>query len=111
MPAFARKDGVYESSYTAKVFPYFFANESGRLFIAVSDEQLRQLASGTAIEFKGRAVRNDGTERRVEGRAMPADAVSGKLKVRVFVSARIELIFNTTYRLAPKSPTAAKISP
>jgi hypothetical protein len=43
-------------------------------------------------------VRSDGVERRVEGKATPVDATSGKIKVRVFVSKRIELIFNTTYR-------------
>lgn len=102
MPAFARKDGRYEASYEAKVVPYFFYNEAGRLAIEVSDEQLRALARGEAIEFRGRAVRSDGEERRVEGKATPADATSGKIKVRVFVSKRVELIFNTTYRFKPQ---------
>ena len=101
MPAFTRKSGVYESTYSAKVFPYFFYNESGRIVIEVPDEALRQLDRGESIEFKGRAVRESGDERRVEGKATPADATSGKIKVRVFVSKRIELVFNTTYRLAP----------
>ncbi len=100
-PAFVRQGGSYETSYRAKVFPYFFYNESGQLSIDVSDEQLRALERGETIEFKGRGVREDGAERRVEGKATPADAKSGKLKVRVFVSKRIELIFNTTYRFAP----------
>jgi hypothetical protein len=103
MPTFVRHDGIYESTYAAKVFPYFFANESGRLVIQVSDAQLGQLEAGQPIDFTGRAVRADGSERRVEGRATPADANGGKLKVRVFVTAKIELIFNTTYRFAAKS--------
>ena len=98
MPVLVRKNGVYETSYTAKVFPYFFYSEAGKLFIEFSDEQLRQLARGEVVEFKGRGVRTDGVERRVEGKATPADARGGKLKVRVFVSKRTELIFNTTYR-------------
>lgn len=101
MPEFARKAGVYEAAYTAKVVPYFWFNETGRLAIEFSDEQLRQLARGEAVEFKGRGRRSDGVERRVEGKATPADALTGKLKVRVFVSKRTELIFNTTYRFAP----------
>ena len=101
MPVLARRDGAYESSYTATVFPLFFYNETGRLTVEISAAQLEQLARGEAIDFKGRAVRDDGAERRVEGRATPADAVSGKLKVRVFYSKRIELIFNTTYRFEP----------
>ena len=45
-----------------------------------------------------RAVREDGAERRVEGKATPINRAAGKIKVRVFYSKRIELIFNTTYR-------------
>jgi hypothetical protein len=100
-PAFVRKDGAYETTYTAKVFPYFFYNEAGRLTIEMSAEQLAALARGEPVEFKGRGVRDDGTERRVEGKATPADAKSGKLKVRVFVSKKVELIFNTTYKFVP----------
>jgi hypothetical protein len=100
MPAFARKGGVYESTYTAKVFPYFFYNEEGTLSIDVPDEALRRLARGEPIEFTGRAVNSSGAKRHVEGRAVPADATSGKIKVRVFISKRTQLIFNTTYRFA-----------
>ena len=48
----------------------------------------------------------DGTERPVEGKATPTDARSGKIKVRVFVSKRIELIFNTTYVFPDVPPDA-----
>ena len=98
MPAFERHGERYDTTYTAKVFPYFFYNEKGTLSVDISAAQLRALARGEPIEFTGRAVRDDGAERRVEGKATPADAASGKLKVRVFVSKRVELIFNTTYR-------------
>lgn len=102
MPTFVRKNGVYEAAYAAKVFPFFFYNEKGKLFIGVSDDTLRKLERGETIEFTGRGVRDDGIERRVEGKATPADAAGGKIKVRVFVSKKIELIFNTTYRFAPE---------
>jgi hypothetical protein len=98
MPTFVRASGIYETTYAAKVFPYFFYNEHGTLQVEISDAALRQLEHGEPIEFQGRAVRTDGAERRVEGKATPTDMVSGKLKVRVFYSKRIELIFNTTYR-------------
>jgi hypothetical protein len=101
MPTFMRQDETYASTYTAKVFPYFFSNEAGKLSIDVSAAQLETLARGEPIEFTGRGVRDDGAERRVEGKATPVDATSGKLKVRVFVSKRIQLIFNTTYRFIP----------
>ena len=98
MPTFVRVNGGYDAPYVAKVFPFFFYNESGRLRVEISDAALEQLGRGEPIEFTGRALRDDGAERRVEGKATPTDASSGKLKVRVFYSKRIELIFNTTYR-------------
>jgi hypothetical protein len=98
MPTFVRKNGGYEAPYVAKLFPYFFLNEDGRLLIEAPDEVLRKLASGAPVEFTGRAVRLDGIERRVTGIATPVDAASGKIKVRVFVTKKTELIFNTTYR-------------
>lgn len=108
-PSFTRAEGAYESSYTAKVFPFFFQSESGRLRVAISDEMLRRLERGERVEFTGQAVATNGDERRVEGHATPeAPGVpSGKIKVRVFVSKRIELIFNTTYRF-PDSPSPPK---
>ena len=98
MPAFVRVNEGFESAYTAKVFPFFFYNEAGRLRVEISDASLRQLERGEAVDFKGLAVREDGAERPVEGRATPADSASGKIKVRVSYAKRIELIFNTTYR-------------
>lgn len=105
MPTFVRKNGTYESSYGAKVFPYFFSNEQGTLTITFSDESLRKLERGERVEFSGRAVNTDGEERRIEGKATPnpsADGWEGKIKVRVFVSRQIELIFNTSYRFGEK---------
>ena len=107
MPTFVRTDGVYSAGYHAKVFPYFFYNESGTLFVEISDEQLRQLAAGAPIEFSGHGVSDDGDRRHIEGRAVPADATHGRIKVRVFVSKRIQLIFNTTYRFAAAAPDNA----
>lgn len=101
VPEFTRNAaGEYESTYTARVLPWFFQNETGRLVIRASDDELRRLARGEAIEFTGRAVNHAGEERRVTGKAAPNDAKSGRIKVRVRVSASIELIFNTTYRFS-----------
>jgi hypothetical protein len=98
MPPFTRVGDRYETTYVAKVFPYFFYNENGRLQIEMTDESLRQLERGEVVEFKGRAVNQHNEERRVEGKATPSGPLAGKIKVRVFVSKRVELIFNTTYR-------------
>jgi hypothetical protein len=104
MPDFVRREGRFESNYAAKVFPYFFSNETGRLGIDFSDAQLERLAQGETVEFTGSAINHEQAPRRVEGKATPTDALHGKLKVRVFVSPKIELIFNTTYSFAPQSP-------
>jgi hypothetical protein len=98
MEPFTRASGGYEARYTAKVFPWAFYNDAGKLSVDLSEEMLRQLERGEAIEFTGRGLTDDGAIRRVEGKATPLNATSGKLKVRVFYSKRIELIFNTTYR-------------
>ena len=101
MPPFVRKNGTYESTYAAKVFPYFFSNEKGTLAITLSDESLRKLERGEPVEFSGLAVNTVGEERRITGKATPeegAHGLRGKIKVRVFVSKHIELIFNTSYR-------------
>jgi len=94
-----RRVGVYEADYSAKVFPFFFYNEHGRLSINVSDDDLRQLARGESVAFAGHARTSGGAPRRIEGRAVPDAAAPGrgKIKVRVWVG-RLELVFNTTYR-------------
>lgn len=97
-PSFVRRDDRYSSSYTAKVFPYFFYNEKGTLWIEVTDAMLEQLGRGEAIEFTGEGMSSDGEPRAISGKATPTDSVSGKIKVRVSVSKKIQLIFNTTYR-------------
>jgi hypothetical protein len=95
-----RHGGAYLSTYTAKVFPYFFYDESGQFRIEVSDADLFRLASGQSIDFTGAALRSDGVERPVLGRATPSSLADGRVKVRVFVSRRLVLVFNTTYHLS-----------
>ena len=93
-----RAGDVYTADYAAKVFPYFFENEKGKLWITITDEDLAKLEKGQAVFFKGRAENSDHEARRIEGRALPADAKHGKIKVRVFVTQKIQLIFNAEYR-------------
>ena len=98
MPTFQRQGDTYFSTYEAKVFPFFFYNESGRIGITITDDDLRRLAAGERVTFTGEAFDTKEEPRRIEGHADPSDAKSGKIKVRVWVSKNIELIFNTTYR-------------
>ncbi len=99
-----RRAGAYESDYTAKVFPYFFMGEKGRLVLDAPDETLRKLARGEEVDFSGHGVSTSGAERHFEGRATPTGPLNGKLKVHVFVSKRIDLIFNMTYHFTPTPP-------
>ena len=97
MQTFVRAGDAFTTTYVAKVFPFAFYNEHGTLSVTVTDAQLAELERGQTIEFTGEARNSDGETRRVTGKATPSNASSGKLKVRVWVSKRIELIFNTTY--------------
>jgi hypothetical protein len=92
------EDGVYSADYRAKVFPYFFSNEKGHLTISFSAADVARLDRGEVVYFKGEAQNTDHEKRRIEGRAVPADAKHGKIKVRVFVTPKIELIFNSLYQ-------------
>jgi hypothetical protein len=96
-PMFTRTRTGYVSDYKAFVFPFFFMGEHGQMTIEASNDDLQRLARGEIVQFKGQAENSDGETRLILGRAVPQDATRGKLKVRVFVSKRIQLIFNTTY--------------
>jgi len=92
-----RQNGVYTAEYKAKVFPFFFMNEHGSFHIEISDDELARVAKGETVEFKGHAQNTGQEERKITGRAAPDDAMRGKIKVRIFVTEKIQLIFNTTY--------------
>jgi hypothetical protein len=95
-----RDGSVYSSSYSATVFPFFFCNEKGKFEIEVPDSSLFQLARGRPIDFVGQAVRADGVVRTVQGHAVPHGLTDdGEVKIRVRLSRRIVLVFNTTYHL------------
>lgn len=93
-----RNNGGYRSTYAARVRPYFFASERGTMQITFDDHHQQRLAAGETVTFEGEAINEAGHRRQISGRAEPTDPLSGKIKVRVHVSPRIELVFNTTYR-------------
>lgn len=93
-----RKDGVFSGDYTAKVFPYWFMGEKGTFRMKVSDEELARVAKGETVDFTGDAQNAGSEARKVTGRATPVDATTGKIKVRIFVTEKIQLVFNTTYK-------------
>src|SRR5947207_11938402 len=57
-----RRGGNYIGDYQLKVRPYFFKSETGSLVLGASEDFVRRLQSGRAIDFTGRAgTREDGT--------------------------------------------------
>ncbi|MDP2136677.1 MAG: hypothetical protein Q8J74_02370 [Candidatus Didemnitutus sp.] len=96
---FIRHGEGFSTTYEAKVVPWFFWSESGKIMIDVSADDLAQLDAGQAITFTGHALNHKKKPRKVSGQAQPADGSSGKIKVRIQVD-NVELIFNGTYRLA-----------
>lgn len=97
--------GRYGAEYKARVMPFFFFNEGGRLWIDFSDDQLARLDRGERVAFTGGAKNTGGSERKVEGHVTPSapGGRDGRIKVRVFVAAKTQLVFNTTYRFGETS--------
>jgi len=95
---FVRKGDTYTATYEATVWPWFFWGEKGSVTIQVPEAGLRRAARGETVEFAGDGANQKGKPRHVTGRAQPANATTGKLKLRIKADG-IELIFNGTYRL------------
>jgi hypothetical protein len=111
MPPFVRKNVVYSSTYAAKVFPYFLFNEKGRIWIIVPDEDLRKVSLGLPVDFVGHAMSDSGDDRKVEGHAVPSGPTSGKIRVRVFITRRISLNYDTTYELKGAAKPLVAVTP
>jgi hypothetical protein len=101
---FSTANEGFAATYEARVRPWFFWGESGKIAIKLPATDLTRLALGQTVEFKGEAANDKNKPRSVTGRAQPADATSGKIKVRIMADG-IELIFNGTYRLVPEAPS------
>jgi len=105
---FQHEAGAFAASYTAKVVPFFFYNEQGRLRIDLPDAALRRLAPGVTVVFTGQAIRSDGLKRLVEGHATATSPDGGTLKVRLHVNRHVVLVFDTTYQLAGGARASGK---
>jgi hypothetical protein len=94
---FQREGDQFHTTYEARVWPWFFWSESGRITITLPPAELERLARGERVEFTGEAFNHKNKPRHVTGYAERADAATGKIKVRIGVD-DTELIFNSTYR-------------
>jgi hypothetical protein len=106
---FVQTGDEFASTYEAKVRPWFFWGETGRITIKLPGSELTRLALGQTVEFTGEASNHKNKPRTVTGRAQPTEPLSGKIKVRIMADG-IELIFNGTYQLTD-SPAAAPTPP
>jgi hypothetical protein len=98
IPPFSWHNGVYSSTYAAHVFPLFYT-EKGRIWIDIPGDALRRIASGQPIDFTGHAINDSGDRRKIEGHAVPTGVSGGTISVRVFVTKRISITYDTTYEL------------
>jgi hypothetical protein len=95
---FERDGDNFTATYEAKVRPWFFWGETGTIKIRLPTADFARLAKGETVEFTGEAANHKHKPRKVTGRAQPADATSGKIKVRIGVD-DVELVFNGRYSL------------
>ena len=97
METFVRQGANLTTNYEARVFPWFFWSETGRITITLTDANLASMAQNETTEFAGEAVNHRNKPRKVTGRTQPTDATSGKFKIRIMADGH-ELVFNGTYR-------------
>jgi hypothetical protein len=95
---FVRAGTTLTTRYEAKVWPWFFWSETGRITLSLTEANLAGLARGETIEFTGEAANHRNKPRPVTGRAQPQDAVSGQFKIRIAADG-YTLVFNGAYRL------------
>ena len=93
-----RRGGNYVGNYQLKVWPYFFKSETGTLVLGASEDFVRRLQSGEAIDFTGKAVtREDGTTHVVLGRATPSSGDRGTVIFSIVTEKNAKIIFKTSY--------------
>ena len=98
------RDGNYVGDYQLKVRPYFFKSEKGSLLLAASDDAVRKLQAGTAINFTGQAVTHkDGRTHIVLGRATPSSRDRGSVTFSI-VTDDARIVFNTSYHFPALRP-------
>jgi hypothetical protein len=110
IPPFSWHHGVYSSTYAARVFPIFYT-ERGRIWIDMPDDALRRIASGRAVDFTGHALNDSGDGRKILGHAVPTGATGGTISVRVFVTKRISVTYDTTYELTGVAEPRVAVTP
>lgn len=90
-------NGNYVGDYQLKVTPFLFKSEKGTLLLAASDDAVRKLQAGTAIDFTGKAVTDkDGKIHVVLGSATPSSRDRGSVTFSI-ITDNGKMVFNTFY--------------
>jgi len=103
---FTLDGGRYVTTYEAKVSPWTFWSEAGDVSLTVNPGDYPRLLAGETIEITGEAKNGKGKLRTISARAQPANATSGKIKVRITASGTT-LVFNGTYTVS-EAPAATR---
>ena len=91
------RGGNYVGTYQLKVRPYYFKSEKGTLLLAASDDSVRKLQAGTAINFTGKAVASkEGKTHVVLGKAIPSSGDRGSVTFSI-ITDNGKMVFNTSY--------------
>lgn len=101
---FKREGEQYTATYEARVWPWAFWNETGRITIKLPAADIERLKRGERVEFAGEAANHKNKPRQVTGRADRTGDGTGKIKVRIGVD-DTALIFNGSYRVAANAGT------
>ena len=95
---FKRDGDQYTATYEARVWPWVFWSETGRITIRLPAADIERLERGERVEFVGDAANHKSKPRHITGRADRTSDGAGKIKVRIGVD-DTELIFNGIYRV------------
>ena len=87
----------FSGTYRLEVSPVPVGNESGKLSVNLSEEELRQLVGGQTVEFTGQAVSTGGNNSELRVVATPKGN-GGALRIHI-ASKKGKLVFHTTYHL------------
>jgi len=100
----SRRGGNYIGDYQLKVRPYFFKSETGSLILSASEDFVRRLQSGRAIDFTGKALtREDRTTHVVLGRATPLSGDRGTVTFSI-VTEKTQRSFSRLRIISRPSP-------
>jgi hypothetical protein len=94
----SRTDHGYSSTYSVKVFPFFFFNEHGSIEINLDEDCIQRIEAGETVSFGGNAINHRGAKRKITGEAVPGDLDSGDLEI-IITASGFDLTFDTSYLL------------